>query len=139
MLLLLLRSALGRVVAILGLIAITSVLGYLAIAVPEGEGIGNVTFLLVMVGLTLLATAVAVIHPIAWTGEEMARHKERWLVELSREDIAELEGAGRAYLSRTNDIGALRKDDFPLPRLGGHLAAMEHQRTTMNGARQLNG
>ncbi|MDH4142995.1 MAG: phospholipid carrier-dependent glycosyltransferase, partial [Chloroflexota bacterium] len=54
-LLLLVRSALGRVVAILGLIAITSVLGYMALSVPEGQGIGNVTFLVVMIALTLLA------------------------------------------------------------------------------------
>jgi 4-amino-4-deoxy-L-arabinose transferase-like glycosyltransferase len=51
-LLLLIRSALGRVVAIVGLIAISSVLGYIAIAVPEGQGIGNITFLVIMVGLT---------------------------------------------------------------------------------------
>ena len=69
-LLLLVRSALGRVVAILGLIAITSVLGYLAISVPEGGGIGNVTFLLVMIGLTLAAVVIAVTHPIAWTDSE---------------------------------------------------------------------
>ena len=50
-LLILVRSALGRVVAILGLIAVTSVLGYLAISVPEGQGFGNLTFLLLMVGL----------------------------------------------------------------------------------------
>ena len=62
-LLLLVRSALGRVVAILGLIAITSVLGYIAISVPEGQGFGNVTFLLIMVGLTLTAVVVAVTHP----------------------------------------------------------------------------
>ena len=37
LLLLLVRSALGRVVSILGLIGITSVLGYMAIAVPEGR------------------------------------------------------------------------------------------------------
>ena len=69
-LLLLVRSALGRVVAILGLIGITSVLGYMALAVPEGQGIGNVTFLLIMIGLTLVAVVVAVMHPIAWTDEE---------------------------------------------------------------------
>ena len=70
-LLLLVRSALGRVVAILGLIAITSVLGYLAISVPEGQGLGNLPFLAMMVGLTLVAVVAAVFHPIAWTDEEM--------------------------------------------------------------------
>ncbi len=76
-LLLLVRSALGRVVAILGLIAITSLLGYIALAVPEGQGIGNVTFLVVMVALTLLAVVVAVHHPVAWTDEE------QWLALLA--------------------------------------------------------
>jgi hypothetical protein len=70
-LLILVRSALGRVVAILGLIALTGVLGYMAMSVPEGQGFGNLTFLLVMMALTLIAVVVAVIHPIAWTDEEM--------------------------------------------------------------------
>ncbi len=69
-LLLLVRSALGRVVAILGLIGITSVLGYMALAVPEGGGFGNVTFLMVMVALTLVAVVASVAHPISWTDEE---------------------------------------------------------------------
>src|SRR6478736_2383604 len=37
-LLLLIRSALGRVLAVLGLIGITSVLGYMAISVPAAAG-----------------------------------------------------------------------------------------------------
>ena len=36
-LLILVRSALGRVLAILGLIGMTGVLGYIAISVPEGQ------------------------------------------------------------------------------------------------------
>ena len=67
-LLLLVRSALGRVVTILGLIGLTGTLGYLAMA---GQGFGNIPFLLIMIGLTLLAVVVAVFHPIAWTDEEM--------------------------------------------------------------------
>ena len=39
LLLLLVRSALGRVLAIIGLIGITTVLGYMAISVPEGPGL----------------------------------------------------------------------------------------------------
>ncbi len=70
-LLILVRSALGRVGAILGLIALTGVLGYMAMSVPEGQGFGNLTFLLVMVALTLIAVVVAIFHPIAWTDEEM--------------------------------------------------------------------
>ena len=70
-LLILVRSALGRVLAILGLIGITSVLGYMAITVPEGQGFGNLTFLLIMVALTLVAVVVAILHPIAWTDDEL--------------------------------------------------------------------
>ena len=68
LLLLLVRSALGRVVSILGLIAITGALGYLAMA---GQTFGNVPFLVIMIALTLLAVVVAVFHPIRWTDEEM--------------------------------------------------------------------
>ena len=76
LLLILIRSALGRVLAILGLIGITAVLGYMAISVPAAAGstdpgFGNLTFLLIMVALTLLAVVVAVVHPIRWTDEEM--------------------------------------------------------------------
>jgi hypothetical protein len=68
LLLLLVRSALGRVVSILGLIAITGALGYLAMA---GQTFGNLPFLVIMIALTLLAVVVAVFHPIRWTDEEM--------------------------------------------------------------------
>lgn len=67
-LLLLVRSALGRVAAILGMIVLTGTLGYLAMT---GPGFGNLPFLAIMIALTLLAVVVAVFHPIAWTDEEM--------------------------------------------------------------------
>ena len=70
-LLILIRSALGRVVAILSMIGLTSVLGYLAITVPEGQGFGNLTFLLIMVALTLIGVVAAILHPVAWTDDEM--------------------------------------------------------------------
>src|SRR4029077_14199732 len=76
LLLILVRSALGRVLAIIGLIGITGILGYMAISVPPAvaggdPGLGNMTFLLVMIALTLLAVFVAVVHPVAWTDDEM--------------------------------------------------------------------
>ncbi len=71
-LLVLLRSALGRWLIVLGLAAIAASLGYMAIATgPETTTGGNVVFLLLMIGLTLLAAAVAVLHPVAWTVEEV--------------------------------------------------------------------
>jgi Gpi18-like mannosyltransferase/outer membrane protein assembly factor BamB len=72
LLLILARSALGRILAIGGLIGLTAVLGYMAISVPEGatSAFGNVTFLLVMIGLTLVAVIASVLHPVAWSDEE---------------------------------------------------------------------
>jgi 4-amino-4-deoxy-L-arabinose transferase-like glycosyltransferase len=64
------RSALGRLILLLGLIVATTALGYIAIAVPEGEAGGNYLFLAIMVGLTLAAAVAMVLHPIRWTWEE---------------------------------------------------------------------
>ncbi|MFH1474884.1 MAG: phospholipid carrier-dependent glycosyltransferase, partial [Chloroflexota bacterium] len=71
-LLILLRSALGRALIVLGLAAIAATLGYMAIATgPEATTGGNLLFLLLMVALTLVVAAVAVLHPVAWTVEEI--------------------------------------------------------------------
>jgi Gpi18-like mannosyltransferase len=64
------RSALGRLLLIAGLIFLTTVLGYLAISVPVGQTGGNYLFLAIMIGLTLVAVVANVLHPIAWTKEE---------------------------------------------------------------------
>jgi len=66
------RSALGRVLLILGLIALTCVLGWMALAVPENSGAsGNLVFAMIMIGLTLAAVVVTVYHPIAWSDDEV--------------------------------------------------------------------
>ena len=64
------RSALGRLVLIAGMAVATTALGYLAISVPEGQSGGNYLFLFIMVGLTLVAVVANVLHPVAWTWEE---------------------------------------------------------------------
>jgi hypothetical protein len=71
--LVLVRSALGRVVVILGLAAGTGVLGWMAIAVPPENAVsgGNLAFVLVMMALTIVAAVVAILHPIAWTPDEV--------------------------------------------------------------------
>jgi dolichyl-phosphate-mannose--protein O-mannosyl transferase len=71
--LILARSALGRIILILGLAALTATLGYMAIAVSstnETSG-GNILFLLLTIGLTLLAVVASVLHPVEWTLDEM--------------------------------------------------------------------
>ena len=71
-LLILVRSALGRWLIVVGLALIAATLGYMAIATgPEATSGGNLTFLLLVVALTLVAAAVNVLHPVAWTVEEV--------------------------------------------------------------------
>ncbi|MFL5775277.1 MAG: phospholipid carrier-dependent glycosyltransferase [Chloroflexota bacterium] len=70
-LLILVRSALGRLLAILGLVVITGVLGHLALVVPEGGGLGNLPFVAIMIALTCAAVVINVLHPIAWSDDEM--------------------------------------------------------------------
>ncbi len=70
--LILARSALGRLVLILGMIGLTGVLGWMALAVPANStATGNLTFVLIMIALTLATVVVTVYHPIAWSDEEM--------------------------------------------------------------------
>jgi len=71
-LLVLLRSALGRALIVVGLAAIAASLGYMGISTgPEATNGGNLAFLVLMVALTMVASAVAVLHPVAWTAEEV--------------------------------------------------------------------
>lgn len=64
------RSALGRLVLIAGMIVATTLLGYMAISVPGGGPGGNYLFMAIMIGLTLVAVVATVVHPIAWSWEE---------------------------------------------------------------------
>lgn len=64
------RSALGRLLLIGGLIVATTALGYLALSVPPGTSGGNFLFMGLMIALTLVTAAANVIHPVAWTDEE---------------------------------------------------------------------
>ena len=66
------RSALGRFLLILGLIALTGVLGWMALAVPPDSGAsGNLVFTMIMIALTMAAVVVTVYHPIAWSDDEV--------------------------------------------------------------------
>jgi predicted membrane-bound dolichyl-phosphate-mannose-protein mannosyltransferase len=66
------RSALGRILLILGLVLGTTVLGYMAMAIPK-EAVtsgGNLFFVALMIAATLAAVLVTVLHPIEWSAEE---------------------------------------------------------------------
>ena len=63
----------------------------------------------------------AITGPSAWIGKDMAKHPERWLVQLTSDDVADLEAAATHYLSLSKDVGEITKADFPLPHFGDHL------------------
>jgi 4-amino-4-deoxy-L-arabinose transferase-like glycosyltransferase len=70
--LILARSALGRVLVIGGLIVATVGLGTLAVSVVPAPTAGpNWAFFVIMVALTLLAVVVTVARPIAWSVDEV--------------------------------------------------------------------
>jgi hypothetical protein len=70
--LVLIRTALGRVLLIAGMLGITAVLGWMALAVPEETGgAGNLPFVLIMIALTLATVVLTVYRPVAWSDDEV--------------------------------------------------------------------
>ena len=66
------RSALGRVLLIIGMVGITSLLSWMALAVPEATGgAGNLPFVLIMIGLTLATVVLTVYRPVEWSDDEV--------------------------------------------------------------------
>jgi hypothetical protein len=65
--------------------------------------------------------------PAAWLGAEMAAAPERWLVELSPEDIADLEQAAAHFLALGRDVGEITAAAFPLGPFAAHLAALKEK------------
>jgi len=61
----------------------------------------------------------------------MAAYPERWIVQLTPEQIAELEQAAQSFLATTGEIGEITKEKFPLPRFGAHLETLKG--TLING------
>lgn len=62
--------------------------------------------------------------PAAWKGAEMAANPSRWQSTLTGAEIAELEQAADAYLSRNHTVGAMTVEEFPLPTLAPRLKAL---------------
>lgn len=62
--------------------------------------------------------------PLAWIGAEMAAHSDRWLVEMTPEDVADLHQAAQYFQNLGKDIGEITAADFPLTVFGPHLKAL---------------
>lgn len=65
--------------------------------------------------------------PAAWTGPDIADRADEWSIELSDEDISDLERAARHYLSLGRDVGGITAGDFPLAHFGRHLESMKRK------------
>jgi len=65
--------------------------------------------------------------PPAWIGRDMAGRSAEWLIQLSKDEIGELEGAARHYLSLGRDIGEISAADFPLSAFGAHLEQLKEK------------
>ena len=52
--------------------------------------------------------------PSAWVGSDLSTRRDLWQIDLSAEEIADLEKAATSYLSRGQDIGEITAAAFPL-------------------------
>jgi hypothetical protein len=64
--------------------------------------------------------------PAAWRGAEMAPRRD-WIVPLAPEQIDELERARAAARATGRPLAALRREDFPLPRLAEQIAGFARE------------
>jgi len=124
------RSALGRLLAILGMIVATTVLGYLAISVPAGESGGNYLFLAIMVALTLAGVVANVSHPIAWTVEEQ---RFATFAAPVAGGLALLAGAARGDPLAPLTLGPVSVTPIELAILGFVLGAAVHTAFVVTG------
>lgn len=64
---------------------------------------------------------------LAWRGEDLAAKTERWVVELSADDIVEIEDAAASVWNRGIPIVDISKENFSLPSLGPRIDALAVQ------------
>ena len=69
--------------------------------------------------------------PCAWLGADMVAHPERWLTQLSQEEIIELESAAIKFIESDKNIGELNQHNFILATLGPRLSKLRD--TLING------
>jgi hypothetical protein len=70
--------------------------------------------------------------PAAWRGTDLA-HSCDWIVRLDEAAVAELERARDAVRARGLALGAMRREDFPLPMLGAAVRGWTRELTDGRG------
>ena len=74
-----------------------------------------------------------------WKGRVLAAMREPWIQHLSKKDIAELEKSAAPIAQSDFDVATLRRDDFPLPRLGKKLMGLRRELLSGRGLTGLRG
>jgi len=77
--------------------------------------------------------------PAAWVGREMQGTPEKWLKQLTTEQISDLENAAHHYLSLGRDVGQITAKDFPLGAFSEHLKALQSKLLTGCGLEVIRG
>ncbi len=65
--------------------------------------------------------------PSVWTGQQMRGRQGEWIIDLTPEDVGDLEQAARRYLSLGRDIGEITKASFPLQQFDRHLIKLREK------------
>lgn len=63
----------------------------------------------------------------AWVGADMRTRDSEWLVNLSADDIADIENAAESFLALGRDIGDIKAADFPLGAFAKHLQLLKQK------------
>lgn len=59
--------------------------------------------------------------PSAWLGKDMIATPEKWVYQLTSQDITDLENAAEHYLALDLDIGEINQETFPVGAFSEHL------------------
>jgi len=67
------------------------------------------------------STFAKIDHPAAWTAKELMDQQEKWIYQLTEEDIAELDAALQQLKAKGLLVPNFGKDEFPMPKLAAKL------------------
>ena len=62
-------------------------------------------------------------HPAAWTAKQLMEQTDKWICELTDEELEELEASLQQLKSKGLGVPYFGKDDFPMPKLAARLEA----------------
>lgn len=78
-------------------------------------------------------------RPSSWLGRDMRKSPEKWLYQLTDQDIGDLENAARHFLSHNLDMGEITKETFPLTTFASHIDILSNTLLKGTGVEVLRG